>query len=61
VVGASAMKLRTFCGAPRSRSSRDRPYAAPILWIHHFNQLLGGHPLGPTALFGAAPSLRLAS
>jgi hypothetical protein len=29
VVEASAMKLRTFCGAPRSRSSRDRPSAAP--------------------------------
>jgi hypothetical protein len=30
VVGASAMKLRTFCGAPRSRSNRDRPSASPL-------------------------------
>jgi hypothetical protein len=29
VVGASAMKLRTFYGAPRSRSSSDRPSASP--------------------------------
>jgi hypothetical protein len=29
VVGASAMKLRTFCGAPRSRSSRDHLSAPP--------------------------------
>jgi hypothetical protein len=28
VVGASAMKLRTFYGAPWSRSSRDRPSVA---------------------------------
>jgi hypothetical protein len=29
VVGASAMKLRTFCGAPQSRSNRDHPSASP--------------------------------
>jgi hypothetical protein len=28
VVGPSAMKLRTFCGAPRSRSSKDHPPAS---------------------------------
>jgi hypothetical protein len=28
VMGASVMKLRPFCGAPRSRSSRDRPSAS---------------------------------
>jgi hypothetical protein len=53
------MNLRTFCGASRSRSSRDRPSASPPSWIHHVNKLLGS-PLKVLQLLLALLQLLLA-
>jgi hypothetical protein len=45
VVEASVTKLRTFCEALRSRSSRGSPVCCAVFQrIHHFNQLSDGHP-----------------
>jgi hypothetical protein len=61
VVGASAMKLRTFCGAPRSHSSRDRSPALSPSCGSTISTSCWAAPLGPPALSSAAPFLRQAS
>jgi hypothetical protein len=61
VVEASAMKLRNFCGASRSHSSRDDRLLRHLPADPPLQPAVGRPPLGPPALSSAVPSLRPAS